>query len=87
MAAIALALGAIAFFIAERAGNKTRSDRSLTMAEAFWLGCAQALALIPGVSRSGVTITVALLMGLRRRGRGALHFPARDSGDSGGGGQ
>ena len=66
VAAIALALGAIVFFIAERAGHKTRSDRSLTMAEAFWLGCAQAVALIPGVSRSGVTIAVALFMGLRR---------------------
>ena len=31
-----------------------------------WIGCAQALALIPGVSRSGATITVALLLGLRR---------------------
>ena len=36
------------------------------MVEAFWLGCAQAVALIPGVSRSGVTITFALLFGLRR---------------------
>ena len=66
VAAITLALGAIGFFIAERAGGKTRSDGSLTMAEAFWLGCAQAVALVPGVSRSGVTITVALLFGLRR---------------------
>ena len=66
VAAIALALGAIGFLVAERVGRKTRSDRSLTMAEAFWLGCAQAVALIPGVSRSGVTITVALLFGLRR---------------------
>jgi undecaprenyl-diphosphatase len=66
VAAVALALGAIMFFVAERAGTKTRSDRSLTMAEAFWLGCAQAIALVPGVSRSGVTIAVALFMGLRR---------------------
>jgi undecaprenyl-diphosphatase len=66
VAAIALALGAIVFFVAERTGSKTRSDRSLTMAEAFWLGCAQAIALIPGVSRSGVTIAAALFMGLRR---------------------
>jgi undecaprenyl-diphosphatase len=64
--ALALALGAIVFFAAERTGSKSRSDRSLTMAEAFWLGCAQAVALIPGVSRSGVTIAAALFMGLRR---------------------
>jgi undecaprenyl pyrophosphate phosphatase UppP len=61
-----LALGAIGFFVADRVGSNTRSDRSLTMTEAFWIGCAQAAALVPGVSRSGITITVALLLGLRR---------------------
>ena len=66
LAALALALGAVGLLIAERATDKTRSDGSLTMTEAFWLGCAQAVALIPGVSRSGVTMTVALLFGLRR---------------------
>jgi len=66
VAAIALAIGGILFFVAERVGGHERSDRSLTFAEAFWIGCAQALALVPGVSRSGATITVALLLGLRR---------------------
>jgi len=64
--AVTLALGSIVFFVAERRGAKTRSDRSLTMTEAVWIGCAQALALVPGVSRSGITIAVALLLGLRR---------------------
>jgi undecaprenyl-diphosphatase len=66
LAAVTLAAGAIGFFVADRVGAKTRSDRTLTMAEAFWIGCAQAAALVPGVSRSGITITVALLFGLRR---------------------
>ena len=66
VAAVALALGAILFFVAERTGAKTREERTLTFAEAFLIGCAQAVALIPGVSRSGATITVALLIGLRR---------------------
>jgi undecaprenyl-diphosphatase len=66
VAAVTLALGAVLFFVAERAGTKTRAERSLTLAEAFLIGCAQAVALIPGVSRSGATITVALLIGLRR---------------------
>jgi undecaprenyl-diphosphatase len=65
VAAVTLALGAILFFVAER-GAKTRGDRSLTMVEALLIGVAQALALVPGVSRSGATITVALLLGLRR---------------------
>jgi undecaprenyl-diphosphatase len=66
VAAIALALGGIMLLVAERAGSKTRGERTLTMIEAVWIGCAQALALVPGVSRSGATLTVALLIGLRR---------------------
>ena len=66
VAAAALALGAIGLLIAERTGSHARSDRSLTMSEAFWIGCAQAVALIPGVSRSGATLTLALLFGLGR---------------------
>ena len=66
VAAVTLALGAAALMIAERVGRQTRTEDSLTMAEAFWIGCAQALALIPGVSRSGATITLALIFGLRR---------------------
>jgi undecaprenyl-diphosphatase len=66
VAAVALALGGIMLLVAERAGAKTRGERTLTMIEAVWIGCAQALALVPGVSRSGATLTVALLIGLRR---------------------
>jgi undecaprenyl-diphosphatase len=61
-----LALGGVLLFVAERAGSKTRDEGSLTLAEAFLIGCAQAAALVPGVSRSGATITVALFIGLRR---------------------
>jgi undecaprenyl-diphosphatase len=66
VSAVTLTLGAIGFFIADGAGRNQREEASLTMAEAFWLGCAQAVALVPGVSRSGITITIALLLGLRR---------------------
>ena len=66
VAAIALAAGAVLMLAAERAGRQTRDESSLTLAEAFWIGCAQAVALIPGVSRSGATLTVALFFALRR---------------------
>src|SRR5438046_6314738 len=66
VAAVTLALGGAALMVAERVGRQTRTEDSLTIAEAFWIGCAQALALIPGVSRSGATITLALVFGLRR---------------------
>src|SRR5207247_9345405 len=51
---------------AQRSRRKTRDERSLTRVEAFWIGCAQAVALILGVSRSGATLTLALFLGLRR---------------------
>jgi undecaprenyl-diphosphatase len=66
VAALALAAGAFAFFYVERYGAKMRDDRSLTSLEAFWIGSAQALSLVPGVSRSGATLTIAMLLGLRR---------------------
>jgi undecaprenyl-diphosphatase len=66
VSAVALSIGAIAFLLVERVGARTRDDRSLTVLEAVWIGCGQALALVPGVSRSGATMSVALLLGLRR---------------------
>jgi undecaprenyl-diphosphatase len=63
---VTLAVVAIGLFWAERAGAKRRGERSITFAEAFWIGCAQAIALVPGVSRSGATLIAALLIGLRR---------------------
>jgi undecaprenyl-diphosphatase len=66
VAAMTLGLGGIALIAAERFGSKRRTEQSLTMAEAFWIGCAQAAALVPGVSRAGATITVAMLFGLGR---------------------
>jgi undecaprenyl-diphosphatase len=66
VAAWALALGAAAMFLAERVGSLTRSEDRLTWIDALLIGCAQASALIPGVSRSGSTIAIGLLLGLRR---------------------
>jgi len=66
VAAVTLAIGAVLFFVAERTGSQARADSSLTLAEALLIGGAQAVALVPGVSRSGATITVALFLGLRR---------------------
>jgi len=58
---LGLALWAADWFCA---GEKTIAD--LGIGAAFGIGLAQSLALIPGVSRSGITITVALALGFRR---------------------
>jgi undecaprenyl-diphosphatase len=52
--------------IAERVGRKTSPIDDLTMTHAILLGLAQAGALVPGVSRSGATISMGLLLGYER---------------------
>jgi undecaprenyl-diphosphatase len=66
VAAWTLAIGGVAMFIAERVGTQQRDEASITWLDTILIGCAQACALVPGVSRSGATITVGLLLGLRR---------------------
>jgi undecaprenyl-diphosphatase len=53
-------------FLAERV-HKVGSDSRVTYGLAVIIGVAQAMALVPGVSRSGITITAAMLLGLRRQ--------------------
>jgi undecaprenyl-diphosphatase len=64
--AVTLALGGVGLVVAERFGAHRRSEDTVQYWEAFVIGVAQASALIPGVSRSGATLTVALLLGLTR---------------------
>ena len=66
VAAGALAVGALAMLAAERVGSRRRVASSLSIVETIALGCAQAVALVPGVSRSGAVITMAMLTGLTR---------------------
>ncbi|HUQ53820.1 MAG TPA: undecaprenyl-diphosphate phosphatase, partial [Gammaproteobacteria bacterium] len=48
---------AVLLLIADRVGAKQRDERSIGWLDVVVIGCAQALALVPGTSRSGVTIT------------------------------
>jgi undecaprenyl-diphosphatase len=72
--AAALSAGAAGLLIAEAMGSKQRGEESITYVEALLIGVAQASALVPGVSRSGATLTVALLFGLRRAGAARFVF-------------
>ena len=60
--------------IADRYAIKTPGDRALSLPVAMFIGLAQALAPIPGVSRSGVTITAALLLNMSRQDAARFSF-------------
>ena len=54
--------------------NELEPSKSPTLLTALWIGCAQILALIPGTSRSGITITCALFLGLTRTDAARFSF-------------
>lgn len=64
--ATVLILFSFVFILAERMGKKTRGFDELTMKDAILMGLWQCLALIPGVSRSGGTISGGLFLNLDR---------------------
>ena len=74
VAAATLALGAIGFFAADRFGRQARGEESVGYGDSVAIGIAQAAALVPGVSRSGATITVGMLLGLRREAAARFSF-------------
>jgi undecaprenyl-diphosphatase len=62
----ALIILAILLYIAEKVSSKKKDLSDITIKDGIIIGMAQALALIPGSSRSGVTITAGLFCGLKR---------------------
>ncbi|KAA3627049.1 MAG: undecaprenyl-diphosphate phosphatase [Proteobacteria bacterium] len=58
----------------DRVGRRERDEHTLTWRDVLVVGVAQAIALIPGTSRSGITITAALFMGLDRVGAARFSF-------------
>ena len=65
-------LGAVLFLADRRAGGASQDEVSLR--DALLIGSAQALALVPGVSRSGATISMALFLGYRRESAARFSF-------------
>lgn len=57
----------ILLFIADHFSMTIRKISHLTVLDAFLIGCAQCLALIPGTSRSGITVTMGRFLSMERR--------------------
>ena len=73
MAVIIAALGG-ALFLAERLARHLRRLSQITFKDSLLIGLAQALAIFPGVSRSGSTITAGLALGLEREAAARFSF-------------
>ncbi len=73
-----IALATIAFglllWYADAKSQQNRTEHSLRMRDVIFIGLMQALALIPGTSRSGITITAALMLGLSRDASARFSF-------------
>lgn len=63
---IALIAWSAVMVLAERRATQTRGEADVTMRDAVLIGLAQCVALVPGVSRSGATISAGLLLGIDR---------------------
>ena len=65
---------AVIMVLADRLGRRDRNVADVTLRDALVIGCAQALALVPGTSRSGVTISAGRLLGFDRRDAARFSF-------------
>jgi undecaprenyl-diphosphatase len=72
--AISLVAFSLVLYWADRVGRKERELRQLTVRDGLLFGLAQAMALVPGVSRSGGTITMGLFLGYTRAAAARYSF-------------
>ncbi len=69
-----LAIGAGLLWLGERRGTRTREMEDLRVNDAAAIGVAQAFALFPGISRSGITIAGGLFLGMTREAAARFSF-------------
>jgi len=65
IAATTLGFGVL-LWLADVSGSRDRTEAQLRLSDALYIGAAQCLAVIPGVSRAGIVMTMALALGLQR---------------------
>lgn len=66
IAAMSVIFGVVLFMADRQAGQRARAIDAMPVRHALYIGLAQVLALVPGVSRSGITMTAALFLGYTR---------------------
>ena len=69
-----LVVGGILLWLADRLGRRTRELEQINAPAALTIGFSQALALLPGISRSGATLTTGLALGLTRESAARFSF-------------
>jgi undecaprenyl-diphosphatase len=69
-----LAGAGLLLLLADKFGKHLRSMKNIGLADVVVIGLSQALALMPGVSRSGITMTAGLIMGLNRMSAARFSF-------------
>ncbi len=74
LVAVTLVAGAAILWLADRWGARTKGVEDVTLPLAIGLGAAQALALVPGISRSGISISAARFAGLDREAAARFSF-------------
>lgn len=66
-----LVVTAVLLFLADKA---QKTDKKVGFGSALWIGIAQAIAILPGISRSGATISTAVLLGIDREKAARFSF-------------
>ena len=74
LVALMLCIGAAILWLADRWGTKAREMDTITFRGAFGIGLAQVFALVPGISRSGISISAGLFGGLTREAAARFSF-------------
>ncbi len=72
--AFMLILLGVVLYLADRKSKKQIDMEHISLKAALLIGLSQALAIIPGVSRSGITMTTALMLGITREGAARFSF-------------
>src|SRR3954453_12111234 len=74
LVAVTLVIGGVLLWLADHLGARTKGVRDVTFPVAIGIGFAQALALIPGISRSGISIAAGRAVGLDREAAARFSF-------------